>query len=420
MIRRTVTATLAAVLTLVLAWMPAEGTAQPRAAEVPTAPVATTAVPAAVSGSEFRPGNIVSDAVFYHSGSMSVAAIQTFLNQRGASCVAGEAPCLKNFRETTRNWPVEPNVCRGYTGRANESAAQIIAGVSAACGINPRVLLVLLEKEQSLVTRTRPTKRAYQTATGFGCPDTAPCNAEYYGFFNQVYRAARQYQVYRANPTRYGYQAGRVNYVRYNPNQACGGSNVYIENQATAGLYIYTPYQPNAAALARLYGTGDSCSAYGNRNFWRLFTDWFGSTSYSVFGAIATAWSSNGGRDGYFGAPTSNEQCRADGACAQRFERGTITYRPGTGITLVIGGLHSSWQKEGGQTGYFGFPLGPEQCRTDGACAQRFERGTLTYRPGAPTVYVIGGLHSAWQKEGGQTGYFGFPLGPEQCRTDGA
>jgi hypothetical protein len=30
--------------------------------------------------------------------------------------------------------------------------------------------------------------------------------------------------------------------------------------------------------LANLYGTGDSCSAYGNRNFWRIFRDWFGST----------------------------------------------------------------------------------------------------------------------------------------------
>ncbi len=418
---RPLAASLAAAIAVVLAWLPTGSTALPA---LPTdsaaAPAAGAALPAALSGSEFRAGNIISDAVFYHAGSMSAGAVQTFLNQRGAACVAGEAPCLKDYRETTRSWPAESGLCRGYTGRANETAAQIVAGVSTSCGINPRVLLVLLEKEQSLVTRTRPTLRSYQTATGFGCPDTAPCNTEYYGFFNQVYRAARQYQVYRANPTRYGYQAGRVNYVRYNPNEACGGSNVYIENQATAGLYIYTPYQPNAAALARLYGTGDGCSTYGNRNFWRLYTDWFGSTAFSVFGAIATAWTNNGGRDGYFGAPTSNEQCRSDGACAQRFQRGTITYRPGAGTTLVIGGLNSAWQREGAQNGYFGFPLGSEQCRSDGACAQRFERGTLTYRPGAGTLYVIGGLNAAWQREGAQNGYFGFPLGSEQCRSDGA
>ena len=53
---------------------------------------------------------------------------------------------------------------------------------------------------------------------------------------------------------------------------------MFIQNQATAGLYNYTPYQPNAAALAAGYG-GDACSAYGNRNFWNDFTDWFGPTT---------------------------------------------------------------------------------------------------------------------------------------------
>jgi len=42
-------------------------------------------------------------------------------------------------------------------------------------------------------------------------------------------------------------------------------------------LYYYTPYVPNKAALDNLYGTGDACSAYGNRNFWRFYHDWFGS-----------------------------------------------------------------------------------------------------------------------------------------------
>ncbi len=31
--------------------------------------------------------------------------------------------------------------------------------------------------------------------------------------------------------------------------------------------------------MNNLYGTGDGCSAYGNRNFWRMYTDWFGSTT---------------------------------------------------------------------------------------------------------------------------------------------
>ena len=61
------------------------------------------------------------------------------------------------------------------------------------------------------------------------------------------------------------------------PRPACGTSDVFIEGKATAGLYSYTPYRPNLAALINLYGLGDSCSSYGNRNFWVYFSDWFGS-----------------------------------------------------------------------------------------------------------------------------------------------
>ncbi|WP_129338193.1 hypothetical protein [Cellulomonas endophytica] len=240
--------------------------------------VATAPPAAAADARDFDPGSIISDSVFYDPGTMSAGQIQTFLDARGSSCVDGERPCLKRYTEDTPSRPAEAGLCAGYAGAAGESAATIVARVADSCGVNPRVLLVLLEKEQSLVTRTRPTLYAYQRATGFGCPDTAPCDAEYFGFSNQVYRAARQYKVYASRPTRYAYQAGRTNTIGYHPNAVCGSAQVTIRNQATAGLYIYTPYVPNAAAMANLYGSGDSCSAYGNRNFWRIFTDWFGST----------------------------------------------------------------------------------------------------------------------------------------------
>jgi dTDP-4-amino-4,6-dideoxygalactose transaminase len=65
--------------------------------------------------------------------------------------------------------------------------------------------------------------------------------------------------------------------MRYHPKASCGTKSFLLQNQATANLYYYTPYTPNDAALNNLYGTGDSCSAYGNRNFWRFYHDWFGS-----------------------------------------------------------------------------------------------------------------------------------------------
>ena len=240
---------------------------------------------------KFNPGYIISDTIFYDSSTMSAAGIQSFLNAKAPSCVPGAdgTPCLKNFRQTTWTRPADARCLRTYEGAADETAAQIIAKVAQACGINPRVILVMLQKEQSLVTASGSSLYAnrYRSAMGFGCPDTSPCDAQFYGFFNQVYSAAARFHYYRLNPTQFSHRAGMTNNVRYHPDTACGSSPVFIQNQATAGLYNYTPYQPNAAALAAGYGTGDACSAYGNRNFYNYFSDWFGNpTGVSPTGFI--------------------------------------------------------------------------------------------------------------------------------------
>lgn len=240
----------------------------------------------AANMADFRPGFLISDAVFYNASAMNSAGVQAFLNEKGAACSPGVdgSPCLKNYTENTNTRPADARCPGGYAGAVGESAATIIAKVGAACGVNPQVLLVTLQKEQGLVTAGAGslTWTRYRSAMGYGCPDTAQCDAKYYGFFNQVYSAASQFRNYALNPTNYGHQAGRTVNVRFHPNAACGSSPVYIENQATAGLYNYTPYQPNAAAIAAGAGTGDTCSSYGNRNFWRFFTDWFGSTGASA------------------------------------------------------------------------------------------------------------------------------------------
>ncbi len=158
------------------------------------------------------------------------------------------------------------------------SAAQIIYNAAQTYGLNPQALIVLLQKEQSLVTDTWPAVGQYQSATGYGCPDYVPCSSGYAGFSKQLYNAAWQFKQYRLSPGSYSYVANRNNNIQWSPIASCGSSTVYLQNQATAGLYNYTPYRPNQAALSAGYGTGDSCSAYGNRNFWLYFTDWFGST----------------------------------------------------------------------------------------------------------------------------------------------
>lgn len=262
----------------------------------------------ALSGSEFKSGRIVDDGIFFNVSTMTPGDIQNFLNSKVPTCDTNgttmyngsqtraqygaskgyPAPytCLKDYTQNTPSMGGESGLCNPLGGGVR-NAAQIIYDSATACGINPQVLLTLLQKEQSLITDDWPWPIQYQNATGFGCPDTAPCDPQYSGFFYQVYNAARQFKKYARDQDQFSYKAYRNNNILYNPNSSCGASSIYLENQATADLYIYTPYQPNQAALDNLYGTGDSCSSYGNRNFWRMFNDWFGPTiSDSLYYAV--------------------------------------------------------------------------------------------------------------------------------------
>ena len=230
----------------------------------------------ALSGAEFNPGYIISDAQFYAKDAMSQGEIQAFLDAQIGTCK--NSLCLNVLRINTTTTTLAFGTCATYPGEANESAARMIYKVQQACSISAKVLLVTLQKEQSLVTSKEPTPTELQKALGQGCPDTALCDSAYYGFFMQVYSAARQFAWY-GNPagSHTSIKVGQSNAVRFHPNTACGSSNVVIQSRATAALYYYTPYQPNAAALANLGGTGDACSAYGNRNFWVYYNNWFGS-----------------------------------------------------------------------------------------------------------------------------------------------
>lgn len=289
---------------------------------------------ASFKASDFDAGRIIDDAVFYNSNAMTASQIQAFLNSKvncdtnGAGMATDwnrgdisratlasyirngtngykqntnfHAPpytCLRDFKQNTPQVEAASGYCAAISAKANSSAAQIISDVGIACGINPQVLLVLLEKEQSLVTDIWPLNHQYNRATGFACPDNVggACDPQFNGFFRQVYAAARQFKVYQAHPNSYNYVAGRINNILWQvavpgvanfhnsngspanaQNGHCGYSQVHIQNQATAALYIYTPYRPNSAALSNYPGVGDGCSAYGNRNFFAMFTNWFG------------------------------------------------------------------------------------------------------------------------------------------------
>jgi hypothetical protein len=127
----------------------------------------------ALSGSEFNAGRIIDDSVFFNSNAMSVAEIQNFLNSKvdcdfdGSEMVGSITraqyaaqrgypttfTCLPQYKEnpTTRENNIgSPN----STPAGAISAAQIIYNVSATYGVSSKALIVLLQKEQGLVTET--------------------------------------------------------------------------------------------------------------------------------------------------------------------------------------------------------------------------------------------------------------------------
>ena len=448
----------------------------------PAAQPAPELVPAA-DISQFDPGNIISDSMFFDANALTAQQVQDFIAAKGRTCTPSGAgiPCLKDYRETTFTRTPD-GICDGtYTGAPGESAGMIIWKVGQACGISPKVLLVLLQKEQALLTATGAglTARRYQIAAGMGCPDTAACDTQYYGFYNQVYSAARQYQryatyprnysyragatntvywsptascgtsqVYIANqataglynytpyrpdaayfgfqnqgysaarqfqrsattPASFGYRAGRTSNLLFNPDSTCGSTPVYIQNQATAGLYVYTPYQPNAAALAAGYGSGDSCSAYGNRNFWLYFTDWFGSTQSLGQDAITASYRSRGGSASALGSPVTGVICGlAVGGCGQVFAGGTLYWTWSTGVRAVTEPVLSAWSPSR-ESGALGYPVSEYACgMAQGGCGQAFQAGRIYYTWSTGAHALTGDVQSAWIAQGFENGPLGYP-----------
>lgn len=243
----------------------------------------------ALDGSRFDPGLIISDSVFYDFGSMTVEQIQRFLDSKVGNCklpATASFTCLRHLKVGISAMPAVEGRCDAIEAAESVSAAQMIYTVARACNINPRVLLVTLQKEQGLVTSTnpvwpnpdKPLDYRYRIAMGYSCTDSGPCTT--FGFFFQVYKAASQFHWYGNPQGSFTYlKVGKDVKIAYQVSNVsgCGSRTFQLKSQATAALYYYTPYTPNQAALDNLYGTGDKCSAYGNRNFWRYYWDWFGS-----------------------------------------------------------------------------------------------------------------------------------------------
>lgn len=255
----------------------------------------------------FTANNLIDDAVFDRVNSMTPQAIDNFLNSQPGSCISANRGFLALD-------PVSYSPSQGFHYGANVTAGQVIYDAAQAYGINPQVLLVTLQKEQSLVSGGSCSPLAYAGATGYGCPDsgtthdytgvslytmngvmvtsingTCVNSAAKVGFSQQVIRAAWLLRFgeqrskgntgwavingswdnsddlsacYGGPMTQGSFKrcGSDANPVFYDGFITIDGASTHMDTGATAALYWYTPH------------------FHGNQNFVSIFENWFGST----------------------------------------------------------------------------------------------------------------------------------------------
>jgi hypothetical protein len=255
----------------------------------------------------WNPNRIIDDAIFDDVGSMNAGQIDSFLNSYPNSCISTN-------RGFSAPEPTGYSPSGGYTYGGNVSAGTVISRAAAAYDLNPRVLLVTLEKEQSLTRGNAGcTTKRYTAAMGYGCPDnitshdysglnlysingvtvssvsgTCVNSAAKAGFSQQVIRGAwllkfgqqrslgrTDWAIIRGSwnnsddlnscysgPMTQGWRKVCPNSqpVYYDGYRSIDNTSVHMDTGATASMYWYTPH------------------LHGNQNFVALYESWFGST----------------------------------------------------------------------------------------------------------------------------------------------
>ncbi len=185
----------------------------------------------------FNPNYILTNDDIFDVYGMSYDYLKNFLHQKGA---------LADLQVTDIDGKVK-------------NAVDVIWRVANSYKLNPKYLIALLQKEQSLVEDSSPSQRQLDWATGFAvcdsCSKDDPDLQSFKGFANQLEWAAKQHrekylmQLLSFGTTISGKAVGKSMNV--------DGIQVIPQNQATAMLYTYTPH------------------LNGNQNLWKIWRRWF-------------------------------------------------------------------------------------------------------------------------------------------------
>jgi hypothetical protein len=198
----------------------------------------TVLIPTEDLAAGFNPNDLFEDSDLFEFNGWNEASVQQFL--------------------VTKQSPLATMLLTDIDGQQKRPST-ILWRVASSYKINPRYLLVLIQKEQSLVEDPHPSQKQFDWAAGFGVCDSCamddPRIQAYKGFASQLEYAAKQHreryllQILSRGSTIAGYAPGKP--------AIFDGLPVTPVNQATAMLYSYTPH------------------IHGNLNAWRIWRRWF-------------------------------------------------------------------------------------------------------------------------------------------------
>jgi len=203
--------------------------------------------------SSFNPHKIISDEDMTDYTRMSLAGIETFLDNEGG--------ILANYSTTDLD---------GVT----RSAGEIIYNTSYRYRLNPQFIISHIQKESSLITGSN--SNLIDWALGYGvcdsCSKDNPNVIKYKGFAKQLDAAGNKIRnsyladLEASNSTISGWGVGRAK-------TTLDGITITPQNKATAVLYTYTPWLG--------YHGGDN-SVGGNSLFYDVMERFFPNRSVSL------------------------------------------------------------------------------------------------------------------------------------------
>ncbi|MDB4935270.1 MAG: hypothetical protein JWP87_2242 [Labilithrix sp.] len=188
------------------------------ACAAPASEPASKGTASAVSDRPFDRNAVIDDKSMRDAEAMTVADVQKFLDKTPW----GTKSALAKYTEN------------------GKTAAEIMVEAAQTHGINPLEMLVRVQMEQGLVSKTTAAATTISLAFGCGCPHSPVCSDKYRGFANQADCAAG---TMRRSMDKALTSSGTVSgWSRGKTKASEDGLTILPKNAATAALYTYTPW----------------------------------------------------------------------------------------------------------------------------------------------------------------------------------